>query len=124
MIIKCFVLKSSGISELINGIKEVAEERSYFSNDILIKLINILQTDVKCVIDREPIRTNNISKREFKVLKEITSGSTNKKIAEKLHISKTTVRSHNSNLLLKTQTNNTASLVMYAIKNKIVNIEN
>ena len=122
--IKGFILKSSGISELINAIKDVSEGRSYFSNDLLIKLINNLQSNSKGDIDHDSIKTNNISKREFEVLKEIASGSAKKEIAEKLHISETTVRSHYSNLLLKTHTNNTASLVMYAIKNKIVSIYN
>jgi DNA-binding NarL/FixJ family response regulator len=120
--IKGFILKSSGISELINAIKEVSEGRNYFSNELLIKLINNLYV-AKSDNAVEESKHDNLSKREIEVLKEIAAGFSNEEIANKLHISATTIRSHRSNLLLKTNTNNTASLIMYAIKNKIVCIE-
>ncbi len=120
--IKGFILKSSGISELLNAIKEVFEGRNYFSNELLIKLINNLYTS-KSDNGADDSKNDKLSKREIEVLKEIAAGLSNDEIADKLHISVTTVRSHRSNLLLKTGTNNTASLIMYAIKNKIVCIE-
>jgi DNA-binding NarL/FixJ family response regulator len=46
----------------------------------------------------------------------------NQEIADKLFISKRTVDHHRASLLTKTGTNNTASLVMYAVKNKMVDI--
>ena len=120
--IKGFILKSSGISELLKAIKEVADGHNYFSNELLIKLINNLYVS-KPEKDGDSGENDQLSKREIEVLKEISSGLSNEDIAEKLHISATTVRSHRSNLLLKTGTNNTASLIMYAIKHKIVNID-
>ncbi len=42
--IKGFVLKSSGISELMKAIKEVADGNNYFSNELLYKLIANIQT--------------------------------------------------------------------------------
>ena len=46
----------------------------------------------------------------------------NQEIADKLFISKRTVDKHRANLLSKTGCRNTAALVMYAIKNKMINI--
>ena len=46
----------------------------------------------------------------------------NKEIAELLNISKRTVDKHRENLLSKTHSKNTANLVMYAIKNKIIKV--
>jgi len=118
--IKGFILKSSGISELLNAIKDVAEGKNFFSNELLCKLINNLYTGKteKTAVDNE-----KLSKRELEVLKEISGGLSNDEIADKLHISNTTVRTHRSNLLQKTNTNNTASLIMFAIKNKIIEVE-
>lgn len=117
--VKGFVLKSSGISELLKAITEVCEGRSYFSNELLVKLISGINNNNKNGSGTESV---NISKREIEVLKLIALGHTNEEIAEKLHISPPTVRTHRANLLTKTGCGNTASLVMYAIKNKLVEI--
>jgi DNA-binding NarL/FixJ family response regulator len=118
--IKGFILKSSGISELLNAIKDVAEGKNFFSNELLCKLINNLYTGKA---GKDSGENEKLSKRELEVLKEIAGGLSNDEIADKLHISNTTVRTHRSNLLQKTNTNNTASLIMFAIKNKIIEVE-
>jgi DNA-binding NarL/FixJ family response regulator len=66
--------------------------------------------------------SDGLTKREIEVLARIALGETNEKIAEKLHVSTTTIRTHRANLLNKTGCGNTASLVMYAIKNKYIDI--
>jgi DNA-binding NarL/FixJ family response regulator len=116
--IKGFILKSSGISELINGIVQVASGSNYFSNELLCKLLASMSLEKSKA--SEQTAGEKLSKREIEIMKEITLGLSNEKIAEKLHISLATVRTHRANLLLKTGSNNTASLVMYAIKNKLI----
>ena len=56
------------------------------------------------------------------MLKEICKGLSNQEIADSLFISKRTVDKHRSNLLSKTNSKNTANLIMYAIKNKIISV--
>lgn len=117
--IKGFVLKSSGISELLKAINEVYLGGSFFSGELLIKLVESLSKEKNDILLND---SDLISKRELEVLKEISAGLTNEEISEKLHIGLTTVRTHRSNLLNKTGCNNTASLVMYAIKHKIISV--
>jgi DNA-binding NarL/FixJ family response regulator len=117
--IKGFVLKSSGINELLIAITEVHEGRSYFSNELLVRLISSISKEKKANADDAE---NKISKREIEVLKLIAMGHTNEEIAEKLNISTTTIRTHRANLISKTGCTNTASLVMYAIKHKLVEV--
>jgi DNA-binding NarL/FixJ family response regulator len=119
--VKGFVLKSSGISELLKAINEVRNGGSYFSNELLVKLIANV-SDQKDKKGSQVGPDHKISKRELDVLKLIALGNSNEEIAEKLNISSTTVRTHRANLISKTGCANTASLVMYAIKNKFVDI--
>lgn len=120
--IKGFVLKTSGISELQKAIGEVAKGGSYFSNELLCKLITNLSANKSASDEFLSETKEKLSKREIEVLKEIAMGLTNDEIADKLNISATTVRSHRANLLSKTNSNNTASLVMFAIKHKLIEI--
>lgn len=64
--------------------------------------------------------TFNLSSREYEVLKLIYKGYTNQQIAENLYISKRTAEFHRSNLLSKTNSRNTADLIRFAIKNKLI----
>ena len=65
---------------------------------------------------------NEISERELEILYHVCLGLSNQEIADKLFISKRTVDKHRANLLSKTGCRNTAALVRYAIKNKMITI--
>jgi DNA-binding CsgD family transcriptional regulator len=56
-----------------------------------------------------------ISNRELEVLSWIVKGHSSKQIAEALHLSKKTIDNHRQNLLRKTQTKTTGSLVAFAM---------
>jgi len=112
--VKGFVIKSSGISELEQAITEIHAGGCWFSNELLRKVI--------VNIGKSPAKEMEISDRELETLKLICDGLTNDQIAEKLHLSPETIKWHRNNLLSKTGCNNTAALVMYAIKNGLIHI--
>ena len=66
--------------------------------------------------------TEILSEREMDVLLGICRGLSTQEIADKLFLSKRTVDTHRANILEKTGSKNTASLVVYAIKNNLVEI--
>lgn len=115
---KGFLLKDSGIREIEKGIHSVLEGDSYFSNELLRRIITNLGKPVEKKKDSKELLSN----REHEVLIEICNGHTNEEIGEKLFISQQTVKGHRSNLLSKTNCKNSASLVMFAIKNKLVEL--
>ncbi len=114
---KGFLLKNSDISDVMNAIEQVVAGNNFFSQDILYNVIRNFQP-------RKELENAdaNFSKREMQVLKEICKGLSNQEIADSLFISKRTVDKHRSNLLSKTNSKNTANLIMYAIKNKIISV--
>jgi DNA-binding CsgD family transcriptional regulator len=59
----------------------------------------------------------------LEVLELICKQYTTKDIADKMFLSPRTVDSHRNNLLLKTDSKNVAGLVIYALKNKLINLE-
>ena len=63
-----------------------------------------------------------LSKREQEVLELICKGLSNQEIADQLYISHRTVDKHRANLISKTNSKNTADLVMFAVKNRLIEI--
>ncbi len=61
-----------------------------------------------------------LSKREIEVLQYICMGYTNTEIGDKLFLSKRTVDRHRANIMEKTNSPNTAKLVGFSIKHKLV----
>jgi len=113
---KGFILKDSDINEVKDAIITVHNGGNYFSQELLqhvIQKIRSRETETKHA---------NLSKREKEILLKICEGLSNQEIADTLFISKRTVDKHRANLLSKTQSKNTASLILYAIKNKIIEV--
>ena len=62
----------------------------------------------------------NISEREMEVIRYVSEGLSNQEIADKLFLSVHTVNTHRKNIMSKLGINNTAGLVMYAVRNQLV----
>lgn len=106
-----FLLKNSNFQEVEKAIIDVYNDKSYISIEILN---NILKQPQKMSL----INVNDeLTDREDEILLLICKGLTNNEIADRLGLSKRTVDKHRENLLMKTQSKNTANLVIYAIKN-------
>lgn len=113
-----FVLKDSNIEEVYNAVETAMNGDSYFSPALLESLTrNMSRLAITIPSDEE-----SLSDREIEILVEVCRGLSNQEIADKLFISKRTVDKHRANILEKTGCRNTANLVVYAIKNRLVEI--
>jgi len=106
-----FLLKNSSFQEVEKAIVDVWHDKSYISIEILN---NILRKPQKNIFKSAP---ENLTEREAEILLLICNGLTNVEIADRLGLSKRTIDKHRENLLLKTQSKNTANLVIFALKN-------
>ena len=99
-----YLLKNSSSEELIEAIQKVYNGGDYWKT---------FSTEVKS-------SQLVLTRREVEVLALISEGLTNQEIADKIFVSTSTVDSHRKNLLSKLHAKNTAALVNYAMKNKII----
>ena len=111
--VKGFLLKNSEIAEVREAIESVMAGDHYFSNELLLSIVKNLNK--KSLEEDTGI---NLSERETEILQLICLGLSNKEISEKLFLSKRTVDKHRANILFKTNSRNTAHLVMTTIKHK------
>lgn len=112
---KGFLLKNTNLQEVKTAIDTVMNGGNYFSQELMQSLLRNYKS-VKEVKDPEA----ELSEREIEILLLICSGLSNQEIGDQLFISKRTVEKHRANILSKTNCKNTAGLVMYAIKNQMI----
>lgn len=120
-----FVLKDSDIEEVYAAVDAVMAGDSYFSEALLgsfTRNMSRLVGEATQVGESETIGEEMLSDREVEILVEVCRGLSNQEIADKLFISKRTVDKHRANILEKTGCKNTANLVVYAIKNHLVEL--
>lgn len=110
---KGFLLKDSSIDDVFAAIKAVMNNEEYICNEVMQALSGAMRRNED---------TEVLSEREMDVLLGICKGLSTQEIADNLFLSKRTVDTHRANILEKTGSKNTASLVVYAIKNNLVEI--
>jgi DNA-binding NarL/FixJ family response regulator len=110
---KGFLLKDSSIDEVFAAVDAVMNNDEYICREVLTALSGAM---------RRNDEDDTLSEREIDVLMGICRGLSTQEIADKLFLSKRTVDSHRANILEKTGSKNTASLVVYAIKNNLVEV--
>lgn len=119
--VRGYMLKNSRKNDFMDALEAIHKNDDYFySNELLLNYSkNIINKQVE-TIEREKLP--KLSKREEEILQLVCMGKSNEEIADKLFISKRTVENHKTNLIQKTETGNTVNLVIYAYKNKLVQI--
>lgn len=115
------LLKECGRDEIIEALLATeAGERflcGRIASQVLEEDVVPVQQDSSMPVSCDGIK---ISPREVEIIRLVAEGLTNKQIADQLCLSTHTVTTHRKNIMSKLQVNNTAGLVLYAIKNNIV----
>lgn len=112
-----YLIKNATPQELLTTINEVASKGFYYTDYVM----KIIQADVLTnKKTKSNFDSNFLSPREIEVLKLICNQKSTLEIAELLFISPRTVEGHRNNLLLKTESRNIAGLVVYAVQNELM----
>ncbi|TDC83649.1 response regulator transcription factor [Micromonospora sp. KC606] len=105
-----FLLKDAPPADLIDGIRRAAAGASPFSQEVLQRLV---QRAVHARAET-PQPTAGLTARERDVLDLVAEGLSNTEIADRLHIGVTTVKTHITNLMAKTNSPNRVRLALFA----------
>jgi DNA-binding NarL/FixJ family response regulator len=118
-----YLPKDSDKETLVDAIRTVHRGGRYFNEAITSLIFEDFYTkEVKTQAKARPLKTD-LTKREMEVLELVATGRTNKEVADALFVSVKTVETHKTHILEKLGLKNTAELVMYAVKNKIIQID-
>lgn len=116
-----YLLKDSSIDEVAQAVRVVAEGQSLISPSMAVKLIDEFKQMSRP--EREPAAGGlRLTERELEVLRLVARGLNNREIARELYISENTVKNHVRNILEKLQLHSRMEAVMYAVREKILDI--
>jgi len=113
-----YLLKDSAEPDLIRAVRRVAQGRTFFSPEIA----HMLMEDYVRRMQQENIQDTweLLTEREREVLQLLAEGRSNKEVAGLLNISIHTVDTHRTNLMQKLDLHNTAEVVIYAMRKRII----
>ena len=118
-----YLLKNEEPEIIRKAIKAAVEQGFYFPEYLSRALLKDRRKNLKERSPREVDKEFGITKREMEVLKLICKEYTSAEIADELVISKRTVENHRRSLIEKTGVKNTAGLVIFAIRNGLINLD-
>jgi DNA-binding NarL/FixJ family response regulator len=116
-----YLVKNCDKEELLAAIQSVISS-GYYINTNVLKAIQLASDKKNKKLKNVSHIDIDISEREKEILGLICKELSNAEIAEKLFISIRTVEGHRNNLLIKTGCKNTAGLVVFAIKSRLVDL--
>jgi RNA polymerase sigma factor (sigma-70 family) len=116
---KGYLLKESAEVDLVRAVQVVAQGRPFFSPRIAQTLLE----DYMKSLQRRGLEDSYeiLTDREREVLQLLAEGKSNKEVAAILDLSVYTVETHRTNLMQKLNLHNTAEIVLYAVRKKIIN---
>jgi len=119
--VRGWILKSDSTDELIAAIEQLQQNRSSFS----ARISNLILYSYLKPHSENPTLTTpvGLSGREREVVQLVSEGKSSKEIAQVLGVTVKTAESHRTNLMLKLRLHSTVELVMYAIRNEIVDAQ-
>lgn len=116
-----YLLKECDREEIIEALEATLKNERFLCG----KIASVLTSAEEIVSNKSLIKTFSceglsVTEREIEIIKYIAEGLSNKQIADKLNLSTHTVNTHRKNIMNKLEVNNTAGIVMYAVKNRLL----
>ncbi len=116
-----YLLKDASIDQVAQAIRLVADGQSLISPSMAAKLLEEFKTISRVGAKPDAI-VPKLTDRELEVLNLVAHGLNNREIARDLFISENTVKNHVRNILEKLQLHSRMEAVMYAVREKLLDI--
>lgn len=116
-----YLLKGSGLSDLVKAIREVAGGNAFFSPAVAKILLQDSRGESSSSARKDP--SDSLTKREREVLTLVGEGKSSPEIAKILGLSVKTIEGHRGRIMAKLGVHNVAGLVRQAIRIGLVSAE-
>lgn len=116
-----FVLKSDAARDLVAAVEALQRHRTFFTPRVGEMISNGFLRGEKSS-DPTDVQLPRLTARERQVIQLVAEGKSTKETASLLNVSTKTAETHRSNIMRKLDLHSTSELVMYAIRNHIVQV--
>jgi DNA-binding NarL/FixJ family response regulator len=116
-----FLLKSDAGRELITAIEALQRHRTYFTSKVAELVLNGYLTG-RHPAPAPEVSQDRLTRREREVVQLLAEGKTTKEVAGVLGMSVKTAETHRSNIMRKLNFHSVSQLVLYAVRNKIIQV--
>jgi DNA-binding NarL/FixJ family response regulator len=114
-----YILKSDADKDLVSAVEAISNRRTYFTREVSEVLLDkISRADV--VPDPDSAMRNRLTSREREIVQLLAEGKSSKEVAVALGISVKTAETHRANIMRKLELHSVSELVLYAIRNQII----
>jgi DNA-binding NarL/FixJ family response regulator len=115
---RAYLLKDATDDDLLPAGRAVSRGKNFFSPAIS----DVLAEDyVRLLKQRGLVDSHDLlTEREKEVLQLIAEGYSNKEVGAMLHVSVSTVETHRANFMQKLGLHNTAEIVLYAVRKRLI----
>lgn len=114
-----YLLKDSSLDQVVQAIRVVVEGQSLISPSMAVKLMDEFKVMSRPEKQRSQLK---LTARELEVLGLVAKGLNNRDVAKHLYISENTVKNHVRNILEKLQLHSRMEAVMYAVREKLLDL--
>jgi DNA-binding NarL/FixJ family response regulator len=118
-----FVLKSDAARDLVSAVEALQRNRMFFTprvNDMV--LAGFLDKGYNGSRGETP-KLPTLTAREREVIQLLAEGKSSKEVASLLNLSTKTAETHRSNIMRKLDIHSIRDLVVYAVKNNIIQVQ-
>jgi DNA-binding NarL/FixJ family response regulator len=112
-----YILKDEADRVLLDAVHALSQHKPFFSTRVSGVAI---ASDASDTSDTSKSSRYRLTPREREILQLLAEGKSNKEVASLLNISVNTAEAHRANIMLKLDFHSLAELVMYAIRNNII----
>ena len=116
--VRGYILKDNAEEHLVQAIRVVAQGKPFFSPVIAQTLLEDYMRNLQQKGQQDSYSL--LTDREKQVLQLLAEGRSNKDVAQLLDLSVYTVETHRTRIMQKLNLHNTAELVLYAVRKKII----
>lgn len=114
--VKSFIFKTEGHELLVEAVQALARHEVFITS----KVSDVLFAQV--TNSNEPEDFQRLSAREREIVQLLAEGKTNREVGDILGITTRTAENHRANIMRKLGEDSVAGLVLYAIRNKLIDV--
>jgi DNA-binding NarL/FixJ family response regulator len=111
-----YVIKSDSDRDLVTAVDTLSKHKPFFTPAARQAMLDRLSKGQPVSEPRE----NKLTSREREILQLLSEGKSSKEVASSLNLSVKTAETHRSNIMRKLKLHSVSELVLYAVRNRIV----